>query len=72
MAKNLRTKIPASDTMFIHDVNPTICEKFASEHKGVTVSPNVRELAEHSVGHSKSIEAPNISYDEHHISLQSF
>ncbi|KAK4494553.1 hypothetical protein PRZ48_013909 [Zasmidium cellare] len=48
MAKNLRTKIPSSDTMFIHDVNPTICEKFASEHKNVTVSQSVREVAENS------------------------
>lgn len=48
MAKNLRTKIPASDTLYIHDVNPTICEKFAAEFKGVEIAGNVRELAENS------------------------
>ncbi|CAK3923682.1 3-hydroxyisobutyrate dehydrogenase, mitochondrial [Lecanosticta acicola] len=48
MAKNLRTKIPASDTIFVHDVNPTVCEQFASEFKGVTAAKTVREVAENS------------------------
>lgn len=49
MAKNLRTKIPAEDTMFIHDVNPTLCEQFASEFKNVTAAKDVRQVAENSV-----------------------
>jgi len=48
MARNLRSKIPSSDTLYIHDVNPTICEKFAAEFKGVEIAPDVRELAENS------------------------
>lgn len=51
MAKNLRTKIPASDTMVIHDVNPKILEQFASEHKGVTIAKDVREVSEHAVSY---------------------
>lgn len=50
MAHNLRSKISSSDTMYIHDVNPSICERFAQEHKGVKVSENVRDVAENSVG----------------------
>lgn len=49
MAKNLRTKIPASDTMIIHDVNPTILEQFKAEHEGVTIAKEVREVSENSV-----------------------
>ena len=56
MAQNLRTKIPASDKLYIHDVNPTILEQFAKEHKGVTIAKDVREVAENSV----SLNAPNL------------
>ena len=49
MAKNLRTKIPESDKLYIHDVNPAILEQFAKEHQGVTIAKNVREVAENSV-----------------------
>lgn len=48
MAKNLRTKIPSSDTMFIHDVNPAVTESFAKEIGNVTIAKNVREVAENS------------------------
>ncbi|KAK4617658.1 putative 3-hydroxyisobutyrate dehydrogenase, mitochondrial [Fulvia fulva] len=48
MAKNLRTKIPESDKLYIHDVNPAILEQFAKEHKGVTIAKHVREVAENS------------------------
>lgn len=46
MAKNLRTKIPAGDTMIIHDVNPTILEQFQAEHQGVRIAKDVREVSE--------------------------
>lgn len=50
MAKNLRTKIPASDTMVIHDVNPTILEQFKAEHNNnVTIAKDVREVSENTV-----------------------
>ncbi|KAF2719082.1 hypothetical protein K431DRAFT_287105 [Polychaeton citri CBS 116435] len=48
MALNLRAKIPKSDTMFIHDVNPTICEKFKQETGNATIVQGVREVAENS------------------------
>ncbi|KAK1061380.1 hypothetical protein LTR12_002014 [Friedmanniomyces endolithicus] len=46
MAKNLRSKIPSSDTMFIHDVNPKVTEEFAKEVGNVTIAQSVREVAE--------------------------
>jgi 3-hydroxyisobutyrate dehydrogenase-like beta-hydroxyacid dehydrogenase len=50
MAKNLRAKIPAEDTLFVHDVNTAATKKFLEEHpQGVRVAKNVREVAENAV-----------------------
>jgi hypothetical protein len=50
MAKNLRAKIPAEDTLFVHDVNTAATTKFLEEHpQGVRVANNVREVAEKAV-----------------------
>lgn len=50
MAKNLRAKIPAEDTLFVHDVNTTATKQFLEEHpQGVQVAKNVREVAEKAV-----------------------
>jgi 3-hydroxyisobutyrate dehydrogenase-like beta-hydroxyacid dehydrogenase len=50
MAKNLRAKIPAEDTLFVHDVNTAATKKFLEEHpQGVRVAANVREVAEKAV-----------------------
>lgn len=50
MAKNLRAKIPAEDTLFVHDVNTAATKQFLEEHpQGVQVAQNVRELAENAV-----------------------
>ena len=50
MAKNLRAKIPAEDTLFVHDVNVAATKKFLEENpSGVRVAENVRELAEKAV-----------------------
>lgn len=49
MAMNLRSKIPSSDTMYIHDVNPAVTEQFAKEVGNVTIAQNVREVAEYGV-----------------------
>ncbi|KAI4671294.1 uncharacterized protein J4E88_009328 [Alternaria novae-zelandiae] len=47
MAKNLRAKIPAEDTLFVHDVNTAATKQFLEEHpQGVRVAENVREVAE--------------------------
>ncbi|EME78594.1 uncharacterized protein MYCFIDRAFT_56858 [Pseudocercospora fijiensis CIRAD86] len=51
MAKNLRTKIAKDDTMFIHDVNPTITKQFVEEFQSVgpvTAAENVRQVAENA------------------------
>lgn len=50
MAHNLRSKIPFTDSLLIHDLNANATTKFASEEKGVEVAPNVRDVAEKSVG----------------------
>ena len=50
MAKNLRAKVPAEDTLFVHDVNTTATQKFLEENPtGVRVAENVREIAEKAV-----------------------
>ena len=49
MARNLRSKIAESDTLFIHDINPAMSERFEKEVGNVKVVKNVREIAENSV-----------------------
>jgi hypothetical protein len=50
MARNLRAKIPAEDTLYVHDVNTAATKKFLEEHpQGVRVASNVREVAENAV-----------------------
>jgi 3-hydroxyisobutyrate dehydrogenase-like beta-hydroxyacid dehydrogenase len=50
MARNLRAKIPAGDTLYVHDVNTAATKKFLEEHpQGVRVASNVREVAENAV-----------------------
>lgn len=50
MAKNLRAKVPAEDTLFVHDVNTEATKKFLEENPtGVRVAENVREIAEKAV-----------------------
>lgn len=49
MAKNLRTKISSSDTMLIHDVNPTVTQSFKEEVGNVEIAKTVREVAENTV-----------------------
>jgi hypothetical protein len=52
MAKNLRAKVPAEDTLFVHDVNTAASQKFLEEHStGVRVAENVREVAEKAVSY---------------------
>ena len=53
MAKNLRAKIPASDTLIIHDRNTEATTNFlehaGGEHKGTEVASSPRVVAEKSV-----------------------
>lgn len=49
MAKNLRSKIAETDTMTIHDVNPSMTEEFRKEMGNVEIANSVREVAENSV-----------------------
>ncbi|KAF2645641.1 3-hydroxyisobutyrate dehydrogenase [Massarina eburnea CBS 473.64] len=47
MAKNLRAKLPAEDTLFVQDVNTAASRKFLEENsQGVRIADNVREVAE--------------------------
>lgn len=65
MAKNLRAKIPETDTFIIYDTNPKATEKFVEEvgiatsstnapgrGTGIHVAENPREVAQKSVSHS--------------------
>lgn len=52
MAKNLRAKIPASDTLIIRDVNKDVMQRFVEETKtagSVEIADNPREVAEKAV-----------------------
>lgn len=60
MAKNLRAKIPAEDTLFVQDVNTAASKKFLEENPhGVRIADNVREVAE------KAVCTPSYSYPSH-------
>jgi 3-hydroxyisobutyrate dehydrogenase len=51
MAKNLREKLPETDTLLINDVNKDAVSKFVEELKGFTVivTDSPREVAEKAV-----------------------
>jgi 3-hydroxyisobutyrate dehydrogenase len=52
MARNLQSKLPASDTLRIYDINSKILDQFVSESKSgaaVQVAETVRDAAENSV-----------------------
>ena len=68
MAKNLRAKIPETDTLIICDTNTKVTEKFAEEvgiatsstnapgrRTGIHIAENPREVAQKSVGLSPSV-----------------
>ena len=54
MARNLRNKIAESDTMFIHDIDPAVSQRFEKEVGNVKMVKSVREVAENSVRSSRS------------------
>jgi 3-hydroxyisobutyrate dehydrogenase len=65
MAKNLRAKLPATDTLIVQDVNLNATKQFLAEHSdGVIVADTVREVAEKSASIPLS-SIPPPSYDEH-------
>jgi hypothetical protein len=51
MAKNLREKIPKSDTLYIQDVNTDATTKFVQEFPDypIVVAKSAREVAENAV-----------------------
>jgi hypothetical protein len=51
MAKNLREKLPETDTLMINDVNKDAVKKFVEELSGFTVlaANSPREIAEKAV-----------------------
>ena len=56
MAKNLRAKIPAEDTLFVQDINKEATSKFLQENpEGVRIAENVREVAEKAVSNSSHL-----------------
>jgi ABC-type branched-subunit amino acid transport system substrate-binding protein len=50
MARNLRTKLPKEDTLFIYDVNRAATEGFRQEFgSGIEIANGVGGVVEHSV-----------------------
>ena len=51
IAKNLRAKVPATDTLIIYDLNTDVTQKFVEAHdgKGVEIASSPREVADNSV-----------------------
>lgn len=80
MAKNLRSKIPKSDTLYIYDPNTAATSNFvkevgsATEGQGgpVEIVANPREVAEKAVSFPlfpSSLPLPSPLYDEHVLSM---
>ena len=80
MAKNLRAKIPASDTLIIHDRNKEATTDFISEVgiardnptsnnemglMGIEIASSPRAVAEKAVCHCSLIIVKRLLYDEH-------
>ena len=70
MARNLRTKIPKDDVLYIHDINAEATKKFVDEMAGyaVCIAGSARELAEKTVRFCSSV-ADRSSSDEIPFSL---
>lgn len=62
MAKNLRAKIPESDTMVINDVNDSATQQFVKEVGNVTIAKTVREVAEQTVCAIIAKTVPMVSF----------
>ncbi|KAJ5488490.1 3-hydroxyisobutyrate dehydrogenase [Penicillium diatomitis] len=73
MARNLRTKIPVSDTLMIRDVNEAAVERFVGEAREmggqVEVARNAREVAEKSTVVITSLPQPQHVIDVYHSIL---
>ena len=60
MARNLQSRLPASDTLLIQDINTGAMKRFVEETDSqpggaaVRVANNVREASEHSVSYLTS------------------
>ena len=44
MAKNLRAKIPAEDTLFVHDVNTAATKQFLDDVRGQDLKARIHDL----------------------------
>ena len=62
MARNLRTKIPKDDVLYIHDINTGATKKFVDEMAGyaVHVAGSARELAEKAVRRAERPRIPRM------------
>ncbi|KAL1979284.1 hypothetical protein VTN96DRAFT_6312 [Rasamsonia emersonii] len=73
MAKNLRAKIPASDTLIIRDVNKDVMQRFVEETKtagSVEIADNPREVAEKAETIITSLPEPKHVKDVFHSILK--
>lgn len=75
MAKNLRAKVPESDTLVIHDRNGEATSSFMREigvgkEVNIEVANTPRQVAEKSVSGYSSVRSPFfICYDEYVLSM---
>ena len=63
MARNLQSKLPASDSLRVYDINAQTLERFVNETKAssgaaVQVADTVRNAAENSVGLHSCVTLP--------------
>ncbi|EGD98503.1 3-hydroxyisobutyrate dehydrogenase [Trichophyton tonsurans CBS 112818] len=70
MARNLRAKIPASDTLLVCDANPETTARFIAETENVKVASGPRELAEQSDTVVTSLPEPQHVKSVFHVILK--
>ncbi|KAI9667649.1 MAG: hypothetical protein M1821_000466 [Bathelium mastoideum] len=63
MAKNLRAKVPTSDSLVIHDINSAVTNQFVEEHAGqnVEIAASVRQISE------KAETIITVLPEQHHV-----
>lgn len=65
MARNLQAKLPASDTIFIHDINREATQRFQaekpSEGANIQIAETVREAAHDAVCSNLPARSPPVS-----------
>lgn len=67
MAKNLRARIPESDTLTVFDVNSGSMDKLKSESGNIQLAKSPKEVAQQSV--SRYFSSVKVLHDERFCSI---